>query len=55
MSPAVNMVRQPAAIHFGLGTRNKKEPFSWGQAVAFALVHGVNNIGYCHLVAQHQV
>ena len=26
-SPAVNMVRQAAAMHFGLGIRNRKEPF----------------------------
>ncbi len=28
-SPAVNMVRQATAKHFGLGTRNRKEPFTW--------------------------
>jgi hypothetical protein len=49
-SPAVNMVREVAARHFGLGTRNRKEPFSWDLVVAFALVHGVNNRGYCHMV-----
>ena len=49
-SPAVNMVRQAAARHFGLGTSNRKEPFSWAQVVAFALTHGVNSKGYCHLV-----
>ncbi len=49
-SPAVNMVRQAAARHFGLGTRNRKEPFRWDQVVSFALEHGVNNKGYRHLV-----
>ena len=48
--PAVNMVRQVAARHFGLGARNRKEPFRWDQVVAFALVHGVNSGGYCHMV-----
>jgi hypothetical protein len=49
-SPAVNMVRQAAARQFGLGTRNRKEPFTWEQVVAFAQVYGVNSRGYCHLV-----
>jgi hypothetical protein len=49
-SPAVNMVRQAVAKHFGLGTRNRREPFSWDHVVVFALVQGVNNRGYCHLV-----
>ncbi len=44
------MVRHAAARHFGLGTRNRKEPLSWDQVVSFALVHGVNNRGHCHLV-----
>jgi len=43
--PAVNMVRQVTARHFGLGARNRKEPFRWDQVVAFALVHGVNSRG----------
>jgi hypothetical protein len=39
-SPAVNMVRQTVARHFGLGTRNRKDPFRWDHVVSFALVHG---------------
>ncbi len=54
-SPAVNMVRQAAARHFCLGTRNRKEPFNWDHVVAFALVHGVNSRGYCHMVVAAMV
>ena len=43
-------MREVAARHFDLGTRNWKEPFRWDQVVAFALVHVVNSRGYCHLV-----
>ena len=49
-SPAVNMVRHAAAMHFGLGTRNRKEPFRWDHVVAFALVHGASSRCYCHLM-----
>jgi hypothetical protein len=45
-SPAVNMMRQAVAKHFGLGTQNRKDPFRWDQVVSFALVHGGNNRGY---------
>jgi len=54
-SLAVNMVRRVVAKHFGLGTRNRKGPFSWDQVVSFALLHGVNSIGYCHLVVATMV
>jgi len=49
-SPAVNMMRQAVAKHFGLGTQNRKDPFRWDQVVSFALVHGGNNRGYWHMV-----
>jgi len=49
------MVRQVAARHFGLGTRNRKEPFRWDLVVSFALVHGVNRRGYYHMVVAAMV
>ncbi len=50
MAPEVCMVRTTAARKFGLSPKRVKEPFMWKDLVNFALLCGVNNQGYCHLV-----
>ena len=49
-SPEVCMVRTAAARKFGLSPKRVKDPFLWLQLVDFALLYGVHNQGYCHLV-----
>ena len=46
----VCMVRTSAARKFGLSPKRVKEPFMWMNLVGFALLYGVHNQGYCHLV-----
>ncbi len=37
-------------MKFGLNTKNRKEPFEWGQVVDFAEACGVRHQRYCHMV-----
>ncbi len=44
------MVRTAATRKFGLSPKQVKETFLWFQLVDFALLYGIHNQGYCHLV-----
>ena len=50
IAPEVCMVRTTSARKFGLSAKRVKEPFLWFQLVDFALLHGNQNQGNCHLV-----
>jgi hypothetical protein len=49
-APGAYMVRTATARKFGLSPKRVKEPFLWFQLVDFALLYGIHNQGYCHLV-----
>ena len=49
-APEVCMVRTAAARKFRLSLKRVKEPFLWFQLVNFALLYGIRNQEYGHLV-----
>ena len=50
MAPEVCMLRTTTARKFGISAKHAKDPFLWFQLVDFALLYGIHNQGYCHLV-----
>jgi hypothetical protein len=44
------LVRKANYRKFGLSPKRVKEPFLWTQFIDFALLYGIHNQGYSHLV-----
>jgi len=50
MAPEVCMMMTTFAMKFVFFAKRVKDPFLWFQLVDFALLYGIYNQGYCHLV-----
>jgi hypothetical protein len=50
LAPKVCMERAATARKFGLSAKRVKDSFLWFQLVDFAILYGIHNQGYCHLV-----
>ena len=50
MAPEVCMMMTTFAMKFVFFAKRVKDPFLWFQLVDFALLYGIYNQGFCHLV-----